>query len=191
MGYCCVLDSCTKPVFDLHLFYPGQKRCKSTQQWPDAHTSSDRVTDKGTMTSFCKIIKDIKLLALALYYILSSVLTWHQWGCTEMKHDWGQLNDWLSVMWVRSGTLLKIPKYRYPHMFSLIFHICIVLIAAVWHGSLSFAHCQNKLQYWTFIDFYAHVHCFAMASHFYFYWLLYFYFDFTGYEFLISTINFY
>jgi len=31
-------------------------------------------------------------------YILSSVLTWHQWGRTEMKHDWGQLNDWLSVM---------------------------------------------------------------------------------------------
>lgn len=97
----------------------------------------DRVTDKGTMTSFCKIIKHIKLLPLAVYYIyiLSSVLTWHQWGRTEMKHDWGQLNDWLSVMWVRSGTLLKIPKYRYPHMFSQIFHICIVLIAAVWHGS--------------------------------------------------------
>lgn len=94
------------PVLNLFLtytfFYPGQKRCKSSQQRADEHTSlvcvCDRVTDKGTMTSFCKIIKHIKLLALALYYILSSVLTWHQWGRTEMKHDWGQLNDWLSVM---------------------------------------------------------------------------------------------
>lgn len=89
------------------------------------------------MTSFHKIIKhNIQQEVVIFYiYILSSVLTWHQWGRTEMKHDWGQLNDWLSVMWVLSGTLLKIPKYRYPHMFSQIFHIRIVLIAAVWHGS--------------------------------------------------------